>query len=158
MAMEPQHLGQTRKNGWQRAIALLLCLPLLWLVNMEPIGLPLAAWAAPADAAATAPTSPAPSPPATNLATDDISAEKVSQFIQAYLQVLALLDEREGDLQAAETQLESRRLEQELESAAFTIIEDAGLTLQEYLQLLGLANTDPDFGERVATQLQEAAP
>ena len=48
------------------------------------------------------------------------------------------------------------RVEQEIESEALAIIEKAGLTRQEYLQLLGLANTDPEFGERIAVQLQEA--
>lgn len=94
---------------------------------------------------------------ATTVQADDISSEKVSQFVSAYLQVLALLDQREGDLQAAETQVESVRLQQEIEAEALALIDTAGLTLQEYLQLLGLANTDPDFGERVATQLQESA-
>lgn len=94
-------------------------------------------------------------PPSTNLQADDISTEKVSQFVRAYLQVVELLNRREGDLQSAETQLESIRLQQEIEMEAFHTIEAAGLTLQEYLQLLGLANTDPEFGERVATQLQE---
>lgn len=96
-----------------------------------------------------------PLPPATNPQAEDISFEKVSQFVQAYLHVLALLDRREGDLQAAETELESLRLQQEVEVEAFHLIEASGLTLQEYLQLLGLANTDPEFGERVATLLQE---
>jgi hypothetical protein len=85
-----------------------------------------------------------------------ISSEKISQFVSAYLQVVDLMERREGELQGAETDSESLRVRQEIESDAFAIIEAAGLTWQEYLQLLGLANTDPDFGERIATQLQEA--
>ncbi len=97
--------------------------------------------------------------PAQNSPTFDantIPSEKVSQFVRAYLQVLDLINQRESDLQAAETELESRRLEREIEAEAFSIIEQAGLTRQEYLQLLSLANADPEFGERVAAQLQEA--
>lgn len=85
-----------------------------------------------------------------------IPAEKVNKFVQAYLQVWQLISRREGELQAAETELESLRIAQEIETEAFAIIEQAGLSNQEYLQLLGLANIDPEFGERVATQLQEA--
>lgn len=92
-----------------------------------------------------------------NLGAEDISSEKVSQFVHAYLKVLALVEQREGDLQAAETQLESLRVQQEIEAEAFATIESAGLTWQEYLQLLGLANTDPEFGERIVIQLQEIA-
>lgn len=85
-----------------------------------------------------------------------IPSEKVSEFVHACLQVVALIERREGELQGAETESESLRVEQEIESEALAIIEKAGLTRQEYLQLLGLANTDPEFGERIAVQLQEA--
>jgi len=86
-----------------------------------------------------------------------IPSEKVSQFVHACLQVVTLIERREGDLQAAETEAESTQIEQEIEAEALAIIEKAGLTRQEYLQLLGLANTDPEFGERVAVQLQETS-
>lgn len=86
-----------------------------------------------------------------------ISSEKVSQFVEAYLQVVALIERRESDLQGAETESESQQMQQEIQAEALALIESAGLTLQEYLQLLGLANIDPEFGERVAVQLQEAA-
>ena len=85
-----------------------------------------------------------------------IPSEKVSEFVHACLQVVALIERREGELQGSETESESLRVEQEIESEALAIIEKAGLTRQEYLQLLGLANTDPEFGERIAVQLQEA--
>ena len=89
------------------------------------------------------------------ISSDTISSEKVSQFVEAYLQVLALIGQREADLQAAQTVTESQRLEQDIEAEAIRMIEAAGLTQSEYLQLLTLANIDPDFGERIATQLQE---
>jgi Domain of unknown function (DUF4168) len=91
-----------------------------------------------------------------NRSASDISSEKVSQFVNAYLQVLRLIEQREGILQGAETQSEAQQLEQEVETEALAIIEAAGLTWQEYLQLLGLANIDPEFGERIAAQLQES--
>jgi Domain of unknown function (DUF4168) len=94
--------------------------------------------------------------PRSSVDANDISLEKVAQFVRAYLNVLTLIEGREGELQGAETDLESVRIEQEIESEAFSLIEAEGLTMQEYLQLLRLANTDPDFGERIAAQLQEA--
>lgn len=90
-----------------------------------------------------------------SLSSSDISSEKVNQFVQAYLQVLHLVDQQEGELQGAETEVESLRVEQEIEAEALAMIETAGLTRQEYLQLLGLVNIDPEFGERIAAQLQE---
>ncbi|MGJ3248951.1 MAG: DUF4168 domain-containing protein [Elainellaceae cyanobacterium] len=87
---------------------------------------------------------------------DDISSEKVSQFVQAYLEVMALIEQREGELSGAETESESIRIQRDIEADAFSVIEQAGLTWQEYIQLLGLANSDPEFGERIAAQLEEA--
>lgn len=88
---------------------------------------------------------------------NDISAEKVNQFIQAYLQVIALIDQRQADLQGADSELESLRIQQEIEAQAQAMIQAAGLTLSEYLQMLNLAHLDPEFGERVVVQIQEQA-
>jgi len=145
-------------NGWrspQRYRSVLCACLCLCFILLGSLG--IAVEGAIADAPPAVNAAPVVEPPgATTVQADDISSEKVSQFVSAYLQVLALLDQREGDLQAAETQVESVRLQQEIEAEALALIDTAGLTLQEYLQLLGLANTDPDFGENVATQLQES--
>ncbi|RMG09688.1 MAG: DUF4168 domain-containing protein [Cyanobacteria bacterium J055] len=95
------------------------------------------------------------SPTSISLDANPISSEKIRQFVSAYVQVLALLGRREAQLHAAETAAESQRLEGEIAAEAIAIIENAGLTQSEYLKLLALANTDTEFGERVATQLQE---
>ncbi|NJR38808.1 MAG: DUF4168 domain-containing protein [Leptolyngbyaceae cyanobacterium CSU_1_4] len=83
-----------------------------------------------------------------------ISSEKISQFVQAYLQVVTLIDQREGELQGAETESDSLRIKQEIEAGAMRLIETEGLTFQEYLQLLTLANVDPEFSDRIVAQLQ----
>lgn len=99
---------------------------------------------------------PVSDPPiSSNLDVNTIPSEKLNQFVQACLQVVALIERREGELQAAETDSESARIQQDIEGEAIAIIEKNGLTRQEYLQLLSLANVDPEFGERVATLLQE---
>jgi hypothetical protein len=85
-----------------------------------------------------------------------ISTEKISQFVQVYLKVVNLIEQRESDLQSAETEAESIQLQQTIRAEAVDLIKAEGLTLQEYLQILGLANVDAEFGERVAAQLQEA--
>jgi Domain of unknown function (DUF4168) len=109
------------------------------------------AWAAPEPIPLAAPLEAAPISPDASA----VPAEKVTQFVRAYLQVLALLERREGELRQAETEPEANRLEQEIELEAFEAIEQAGLKPQEYVQLLSLANNDPDFGERIAARLQE---
>lgn len=102
-----------------------------------------------------------PAPPTFNTSdvqVADISSEKISQFVQAYVQVVELIDQREAELQQAETESESLRIQRDIVAEAFSKIEDTGLSQQEYLQLLGLANIDPEFGERIATQLEELKP
>lgn len=91
-----------------------------------------------------------------SLDTSTIPFEKLNQFVQAYLQVIKLIERRQPELQAATTPAESQQLETEIQAQALAMIEQAGLTQPEYLQLLSLANTDPEFGERVALLLQEA--
>lgn len=95
------------------------------------------------------------SPTSSNIDANTIPSEKLNQFVQSCLQVVALIERREGELQATETETESARIQQDIEAEAVAIIEKNGLTRQEYLQLLSLANVDPEFGERVATLLQE---
>ncbi|WP_080812679.1 DUF4168 domain-containing protein [Halomicronema hongdechloris] len=94
--------------------------------------------------------------PDVSLDVSDIPSEKVSQFVTAYLQVVELVERREGELQQAETDSESLQIQRDIQSEAFALITDAGLTRQEYWQLLGLANSDPDFRERILAQLEEA--
>jgi hypothetical protein len=137
--------------GWRLMRSGLLCLLLASLL----LGFPIAAWAKEPLAIDDLPVVEV-SPNRSTLDANAIASEKVTQFVQAYLKVLALIEQREGELQGAETESESLRVQQEIEAAAFDIIKTAGLTGQEYLQLLGLANIDPEFGERIATQLQEA--
>ena len=114
---------------------------------------PSAAWA---DESAEASASTAIEP-VTELNATDIPSEKVDQFVSAYLGVAALIEESTADIQRAETEAESLQLQRAVESEAFTLIQDSGLTRQDYFQLLGLANTDPEFRDRVLAQLEESA-
>jgi hypothetical protein len=103
--------------------------------------------------AETTPTIAAP-PLALDSAT--IPAEQLSRFVRAYLDVFTLIDQREGDLQSAETETLSLRIRQEIEAEAYRRIEATGMSRQEYIQILSLANIDPELGEQIAAQLQEA--
>jgi Domain of unknown function (DUF4168) len=88
---------------------------------------------------------------------DNISAEKIDQFVHAYQQVLALVQRRQGELQAAETESLEKGLKREIEATAMGLIEQTGLTRQEYFQLLSLASVDSELGDNIATLLQESS-
>jgi Domain of unknown function (DUF4168) len=87
---------------------------------------------------------------------DNIPAAKIDQFVHAYQQVLALVQQRQGELQAAETESLAQGLEREIEATAMGLIEQTGLTHEEYFQLLGLASVDSELGDTIATLLQES--
>jgi hypothetical protein len=135
----------------------LLGLGLAAVLFISAVSGPAIAWAQSLPEAAGTEVLTDPKPASrTSPDSNDIPSEKVNQFVQAFLQVLNLIEQREGELQGAETESESLRIQREIETQALAIIATAGLTKTEYLQLLGLANTDSEFGERVAAQLQEA--
>lgn len=127
-----------------RKILLSLLLPILFLW-FSPSG-----WADSTETPTAIIEQAAPS----GVSANAISSEKISQFVQAYLQVIDLIDRREGELQGAETESDSLRIKQEIETGAMNLIETEGLTFQEYLQLLTLANVDPEFSDRIVAQLQ----
>lgn len=114
---------------------------------------PSANWAAPLDQEIGITTEQTVS--TTGIDASKIPSEKVNQFVHACLQVVALIDQREGELQAAETESESQQIQRDIEREAIALIEQAGLTRQEYLQLLSLTNVDSEFGDRVAALLLE---
>lgn len=147
--------GKINHRFWQ-AVVLVCCTALLWF-GLRGVAPAMAQESSPPK---LTPDNQAPevqvAPARLTLDPSSIPSEKVSQFVHACTQVVALIERREGELQGAETESESVRIEQEIETDALRMIEQAGLTRQEYLQLLGLANTDPEFGERIAILLQEA--
>jgi hypothetical protein len=140
-------LGKDQMKRW------VLCFIYFTAIVLLQFTHPIAAWSQdlPAAVESAAPASRSPS------SVENISSEKLNQFIQAYLQVTTLIEQREDALQGAETNGESLQMQREIAADAVAKIDAVGLTLQEYLQLLRLANLDPEFGERVAVQLQEAA-
>jgi hypothetical protein len=89
---------------------------------------------------------------------NDIPSETVSRFVRAYIAVVKLIESRELSLQRAETDTESHQMQQEIQAAALELIQADGLTLSAYWELLGLANSDPEFRDRVLAQIDEADP
>ena len=117
------------------------------------LGLPWLSAPAWADAEGSSPSPPALTVPEVNSA--DIPSEKVTQFVSAYLEVVALIDTRSEELERAQTEAESLQIQQDIQRAAYDLIEANGLTRQDYWQLLGLANGDTEFRDRILAQLEE---
>ena len=86
----------------------------------------------------------------------DIAADKVDQFAAAYLKVLQLLSDREPELPAAETSAEALKVQQSIEAEAVALIKSSGLTMPEYMQILGLASQDASFRDKVLGRMDES--
>ena len=143
---DPTAHAKPTTSPWQgygvRLSQVMLGLVLVWISTTTP------AWA---EAAFIEDT---PSIP-TQVNSADIPSDQVNQFVEAYLQVVALIDARDEDLKRAATEAESLQLQQATQAEAYGLIEAAGLTRQTYWQLLGLANSDAEFRDRVLAQLEE---
>ncbi|MEL6552721.1 MAG: DUF4168 domain-containing protein [Cyanobacteria bacterium J06621_11] len=86
----------------------------------------------------------------------EIAAEKIDQFSQAYLQVLALLSDREAEISAAPTNADALKIEQSIETDAVQIIKSSGLSMSEYMQILELASQDSSFQDKILGRMDEA--
>lgn len=118
--------------------------------------LPTSAWAAPSPS--SAPNLDAvEAAPSNSADASTVPSETVSRFVTTYLGVVKLIESREQSLQGAETETESRQIQQEIQAEAVALIQAHDLTLQAYWELLGLANSDPEFRERVLAQIEEAS-
>ena len=139
------------------AIALALCLVSLF-------GLPALSFAdnlsdsALSDSALSDSAAVEAAPPFSGAMVDsaDIPADKVDQFAGAYLKVLQLLSDREPELPAAETSAEALKVQQSIEAEAVALIKDSGLTMSEYMQILGLASQDATFRDKVLGRMDES--
>ena len=129
------------------AIAIALCLVGLF-------GLPTPSLAD--DLSGAAAVESAPPFSGTMVDSADIPADKVDQFAGAYLKVLQLLSDREPELPAAETSAEALKVQQSIEAEAVALIKDSGLTMSEYMQILGLASQDATFRDKVLGRMDES--
>ncbi len=86
---------------------------------------------------------------------DDVSSEKLSAFVMAYVAVMDVVERQEIPWQNAESESEAAMLQQELEEEAIAKIEASGLSQAEYLQLLNLIQVDTELGETIAALLQD---
>ncbi len=86
---------------------------------------------------------------------DDVSSEKLSAFVMAYVAVMDVVERQEIPWQNAESESEALRLQREVEEEAIAKIEASGLSQAEYLQLLNLIQVDTELGETIAALLQD---
>lgn len=105
------------------------------------------------DGAAVTPVAP----PAT-LNAEEVSDEQVEQLASALLQIEPMLRQATDNLAAAETDEQRQEIATSFEQEATETVVETGLSVDLYRQLIELANSNPQFGQRVAAQLDELQP
>lgn len=111
--------------------------------------------AATPSASETSSQSDTPAATAAPLAAADVTAEQVEQLARSLLAIQPLLVEANEDILQATSPDEQQAIEETFEAEAADIIEQQGLTVDTYQQMLVLANGDTEFKQRIAQQLDE---
>lgn len=89
------------------------------------------------------------------LTADQVSEEQVEQLVTALSQIEPLLRQASTDLRASQDPAQRQQIERRFESQATEIVEEVGLTVDLYVQLVTLAKQDQEFGETVTEQLRQ---
>lgn len=125
------------------------------LISQSVIMVPMAVMAAPQALPASPALGRSEPQRSSIVSADDVSSEKLSAFVMAYVAVMDVVERQEIPWQNAESDSEALRLQQELEEEAIAKIEASGLSQTEYLQLLNLIQVDTELGETIAALLQD---
>ncbi len=134
------------------------------LVGALPTGLALPTWAQ----KATSTPSPAVSPtlrprpaqtgqgsPKPGLTAEQVTDKQVEQLVQILLQLDPLIRGASAQLRETQNEEEYERIMRETETKASRIVEQQGLTVLQYRELMTLANENPVLNQRIRVRLQK---
>jgi hypothetical protein len=86
----------------------------------------------------------------------DISDQTISQVGKAVVQIMKLRQTMEASMATAHTDEERQSIADEVETAAVVAIGNLGLTVEQYNQVIGSAQTDSELEERVLVACRAA--
>ncbi len=121
----------------------------VWAQGATPLPSP-AATASPTEAPAT--PSPLASP---TLTPEQVTDAQVEQLVRILLELDPLIREASAQLRETQNEEEYEQIMQRTETQASRIVEQQGLTVLQYRELMTLANEDPVLNQRVRVRLQE---
>jgi hypothetical protein len=103
-------------------------------------------------APATATPSPVASP---TLTPEQVTDAQVEQLVRILLELDPLIREASAQLRETQNEEEYEQIMQRTETQASRIVEEQGLTVLQYRELMTLANENPVLNQRVRARLQE---
>jgi len=103
-------------------------------------------------APATATPSPLASP---TLTPEQVTDAQVEQLVRILLELDPLIREASAQLRETQNEEEYEQIMRRTETQASRIVEEQGLTVLQYRELMTLANENPVLNQRVRARLQE---
>ncbi|MGK7911275.1 MAG: DUF4168 domain-containing protein [Synechococcus sp.] len=88
------------------------------------------------------------------LTSEQVAPQQVEGLVRSLLSIQPLLETASRELQLAQSPVEEQAIERQFVETAADIVQQEGLTVGLYSQLMNLANQDPEFRDRVAYQLE----
>lgn len=130
-----------------------------WAQESTPLPSPTAP-ASPASGGAPVPPTPSPGQPGQASPTPGLTAEQVTddqveQLVQILLELDPLIREASAQLRETQDEDEYEQIMQRTETQASRIVEEQGLTVPQYRELMTLANENPVLNQRIRVRLQE---
>lgn len=89
-----------------------------------------------------------------NAETDIDSATK-DKFITAYVEIRDVQQEYTKKLQNVEDKSKAQQLQEQAQAEMVDIVEDNGLTVKEYNQLVNAIGNDPELRQEIEQKVQE---
>jgi len=87
-------------------------------------------------------------------ASADIDADTKEKFIAAYGEIRDVQQEYTRKLQNVEDKGKARELQQQAQTEMVNIVEDNGLSVEEYNQLVGAISNDPELRKEIEQKVQ----
>lgn len=85
--------------------------------------------------------------------------QKIQAFAVAFVQVRDIRQQAHADINAATTEEEQTSIAATAQEEMMMVVEDTpNITVDEYNAIHNRANSDPAFGERVTTRIEQVAP
>ena len=89
----------------------------------------------------------------TGLTNEQVAPQQVEGLVRSLVGIQPLLEAASRELAVARSEVEEQAIEREFVQTAAEIVQQEGLTVGLYSQLMNLANHDPEFRDRVSYQL-----
>lgn len=93
--------------------------------------------------------------PTPGLTAEQVTEEQVEQLVNILLKLDPLIREASNQLRETQNEDEYERIMQQTETKASRIVEEQGLTVPQYRELMTLANENPVLNQRIRVRLQK---